>query len=158
METHMSKITFIFVSYILLAGGYVTQLIPHQTHIFLSKNVYAKHILGFITIFLFIMLEGGWSFDQETENSAPIDWSSGNALDTGMFALGVYSIMLLSSKMRLLPNLLFYFILFMLYLLNTQRLYWKNRDKISESQNARFVRVSKALCCVLPVILMYGNY
>ena len=140
IENHASKIAFLFISFIVVASGYVTQVLPCQTQKFLENNVLVKHAIGVLISFLFIMLEGGWSFDMETQDKAPVDWSNGNVMDTMVFGFILYSIFLLSAKMKLIPNLLLYSLLFGVYLLNTQRLYWKNRELITEEQNKNYIR------------------
>lgn len=140
IEKHVSKIAFLFISFVVVASGYVTQVLPCQTQYFLEHNVVVKHIIGILISFLFIMLEGGWSFDMEMQNKAPVDWSNGNVIDTMIFGVILYSVFLLSAKMRLMPNLLLYTVLFGVYLLNTQRLYWKNRELISEEQDEKYMK------------------
>merc|ERR1711998_498052 len=76
----------------------------------------------------------------EMQNKAPVDWSNGNVIDTMIFGVILYSVFLLSAKMRLMPNLLLYTVLFGVYLLNTQRLYWKNRELISEEQDEKYMK------------------
>ena len=33
-------------------------------------------------MFMFIMLEGGWSFDNKLQNEANVDWSSGDSISS----------------------------------------------------------------------------
>lgn len=157
IESNISKIGFLFISFVIVASGYVTQVLPCQTKRFLEQNIFGKHIIGILLCFLFIMLEsGGWSFDMEQQNKAEVDWSNGNVVDTFIYGVGLYSVFLLSSKMQIIPNFVFYTILFSVYLLNTQRNYWNNRELITEEQNEKMKFVIKLLLVSLPVSFLYG--
>lgn len=157
IESNISKIGFLFISFVIVASGYVTQVLPCQTKRLLEKNIFGKHIIGILLCFLFIMLEsGGWSFNMEEQNKADVDWSNGNVLDTSIYGIGLYSIFLLSSKMQILPNIVFYTLLFSVYLLNTQRNYWNNRKLITEDQNNKMKLVIKVLLVLLIVSFFYG--
>ena len=102
-----SVISFLFLKFAVIAGGYVTQVIPCQTQRILKHNIFSKHIIGFLLSFAFIMLEGGWGFNKELENSHPDnDWSNGNALESMIFAVILYVVFLLTAKMKLIPNLI----------------------------------------------------
>ncbi len=155
-----SKIGFLVVSFIIIASGYVTQVLPCQTQKWFDNSFIGRHIIGWLICFLFIMLEGGWSFDMETQNKAPVDWSNGNVLDSLMFGLGLYLAFLLTAKMELIPNLLLMSVLFIIYLVNTQRLYWYNRKLIKEEENNKMVNVTKYMLMTSVAIFFYGiiNY
>lgn len=155
-EKHTSKIAFLFISFIVVASGYVTQVLPCQTQKFLENNVMAKHVIGVLISFLFIMLEGGWSFDMETQDKEPVDWSNGNVIDSMIFGLALYVIFLLSAKMKLIPNLLLYVILFGVYLVNTQRLYWKNREMITQQENDLYLKHIHFALITSVGIFLYG--
>ena len=155
-----SKIGFLVVSFIIIASGYVTQVLPCQTQKWFDNSFIGRHIIGWLICFLFIMLEGGRSFDMETQNKAPVDWSNGNVLDSLMFGLGLYLAFLLTAKMELIPNLLLMSVLFIIYLVNTQRLYWYNRKLIKEEENNKMVNVTKYMLMTSVAIFFYGiiNY
>lgn len=155
-----SKIGFLVVSFIIIASGYVTQVLPCQTQKWFDNSFIGRHIIGWLICFLFIMLEGGWSFDMETQNKAPVDWSNGNVLDSLMFGLGLYLAFLLTAKMELIPNLLLMSVLFIIYLVNTQRLYWYNRKLIKEEENNKMINATKYMLMTSVAIFFYGiiNY
>ena len=105
IEKHVSKIAFLFISFVVVASGYVTQVLPCQTQYFLEHNVVVKHVIGILISFLFIMLEGGWSFDMEMQNKAPVDWSNGNVIDTMIFGVILYSFLFLHFDLYTQSNL-----------------------------------------------------
>ena len=74
---HTSKIAFLFVSFMVVAGGYVTQVLPCQTQNWLQNSFMGRHLIGWLICFLFIMLEGGWSFNMEQQDKAGVDWANG---------------------------------------------------------------------------------
>lgn len=55
----IQKLAFIIVCFIIISGNSVTHLLSCQTQNFLKHNLYIQHIIGFLLIFIFIMLEGG---------------------------------------------------------------------------------------------------
>ncbi len=156
LDKNISKILFLFISYIIVSSNYLTQVLPCQTQFFLKSNIYGKHIIGYLISFIFIMLVGGWSFNQKEEDMAEVDWHNGNVLDTLVYALLLYVIFVLSSKMKLVPNLILYGILFFCYCLNTQKEYWKNRNIIEEDTEKKIEDTIKTLFGICILILFYG--
>ena len=156
LTSNISKISFIFVAFLVIAGGYTTQIFSCSTQRFLSSNIYGKHFIGIGLIFIFIMLEGGWSFDKKERELHSVDWSNGNCLDSIVYAFGIYLIFLLSSKTRLRWNTIFFFLLFVLYITNTQRLYWFNRNKLNKDMNDTILKGEKYVLYSLPFILLVG--
>jgi len=156
IENNISKIAFLFISFVVVSGGYVTQVLPCQTQRFMEDNIIAKHVIGIMISFLFIMMEGGWSFNMKEQKKAPVDWSNGNAIDSMIFGTILYFIFLLTSKMKLLPNLILFGMLFLVYLLNSQRMYWKNRNLISNENNKTFLNYIYICLIISTVVFVYG--
>lgn len=156
METLLSRFAFIFLIYAVVTSGYINEILSCQMQKLLTESKYFRHILGVILVFVFIMMEGGWSFDPETDAKAENDWSRGNVMDTLAIAVGIYTVFLVSSKSRLVPNLVFFGLVLALYLMNTQRNYYKDRGMISEETNATILAVSKVVFGVAIVVLAYG--
>lgn len=154
--THTSKIGFLFVSFIVIASGYVTQVLPCQTQSWLQNSFVGKHVIGWLICFLFIMLEGGWSFDMKTQNKSDVDWASGNVLDTLVFGLGLYLVFLLTAKMEIYTNGLLMLLLFLVYGMNTQRLYWKKRELITEDKNNQMIDITKYTIVASIIVFIYG--
>ena len=152
-----SVISFLFLKFAIIAGGYVTQVIPCQTQKVLENNIFSKHIIGFLLAFAFIMLEGGWGFNEQLEKShSDNDWSNGNALESMVFAVILYVVFLLTAKMKLIPNLILYVLLFSLYIFNTQKNYWKNRDLITEQQTNTYEKIIDVLIYISIAVGVYG--
>ena len=156
INTYASKIGFLFVSIMIIASGYVTQVLPCQTQLYLQDGMLGKHIIGWLICFLFIMLEGGWSFNMDEQKLTDVDWSNGNAVDTLVFGAGLYIIFLLTSKMKFVPSIILYVLLFSVYLINTQRLYWTNRNIISSTQNDTMITVIKTNVTIALAVFVYG--
>ena len=152
----VSKIAFLFISWTVITSGVVNQVISCQVQNFFNHSYYGKHIIGFMLILMFIMLEGGWAFNKELESKAPIDWSNGNIFDSSIFAFIFYTIFLLSAKMKLVPNLTFFSILFLIYFLNTQKNYWDNRKLFDEKSIALMDNFIKGLLFVSGLIFIFG--
>jgi hypothetical protein len=154
----VSKLSFLFITYIIISGSYIDHMLPCGIQSFFKNNMYSKHIIGLLSSFIFIMLEGGWSFDMKEQEKHSVDWSNGNAFDSLIFGFGLYSIFLLTANMKLIPNLIFYTLLFIAYVLNTQRLYWKNRNNISEKNDELILNTNKILLFLSVIVLIYGIF
>ena len=157
---YLSFIAFLFLAFAITSSGFVTQILSCQVQELLHTNIYVKHVIGYLLIYVFIMLEGGWAFNQEEEEQATVDWSNGNALDSLVYAFGLYVLFLSSAKMQLVPNLVFYGLLFIVYVGNTQRLYWHNRGHITDRQNLWTLRCLHLTMSLAAIVLVYGvcNY
>jgi hypothetical protein len=156
MSDYIAKIGFLFVAFVVVSGGYVTQTMPCQTQKYFRDSTVAKHLIGILMCFLFIMLEGGWSFNQSVQDKATVDWASGNALDTMAFAFLLYATFLVSAKMELKHNLVLYAGLLLLYITNSQRLYWHNRQMISDDTDATMTIILQILSVVCIVFAVIG--
>lgn len=156
LTNNISKISFLFVAFLIIAGGYATQIFSCSTQRYLSNDIYGKHIIGFGLIFMFIMLEGGWNFDKEDRDKYPVDWSNGNCFDSFIYAGILYFIFLLSSKMRISWNIAFFSLLFILYITNTQRLYHFNRNQLNKNTNQSILEAEKVILYSLPIVLIVG--
>jgi len=156
MDVFLSRFAFIFLIYAVVTSGYINQVLSCQMQQTLSESKYFRHMMGILLIFVFIMLEGGWSFNSAMDELADTNWSSGNVLHTIVIAFVIYIIFLISSKSKLIPNLVFFTLVFVIYMINTQRSYLKKRDKISEEQNNMLLKISKILFAIAIVVLIYG--
>ena len=152
----LPKIGFLFISWVVISSGFVTQVLPCSTQNILDRNFYVKHIIGILISFIFIMLEGGWSFNQEEEKLHSVDWSNGNVIDSMIYSIILYVIFLMTSKMHLRDNLILYVILFAMYCINTQRNYWINRDLITGETDEKLMRTTYVLLYISIIVFMFG--
>ena len=156
----IARISFIFGSFLVISGGYADQLLSCSLQRELKNNILFKHIIGIGLIFIFIMLEGGWSFDNEQQNEYDVSWNNGNSIDSFIYALLLYIVLLLSAKTKLMYNITFFILLFILYMINTKRSFNYNRKLISEKTNKNIMFIEKIFIILLPIILGVGvtNY
>lgn len=122
----------------LLQVVYVNDILSCQMQRWLSDSFMARHIVGILLIFFFIMLEGGWDFNQEENDKAPVDWSSGNTVHTYLYAIIIYAAFVFISNSRLVFNLLTFGSLFILYYMNSYKNYLMNRGRI-EKETAELI-------------------
>ena len=106
--SQIPKIAFLFVIFAVIAGGYATNVLSCQMQEWLETSILSRHIIGIILFFFFIMLEGGWDFDQERLNEAPVNWSAGNAIHSMIYAIIIYIVFVLTARGRLIPNMLLF--------------------------------------------------
>jgi hypothetical protein len=122
----------------------------------LTNNFIGRHIIGIVMVFVFIMLEGGWSLQKKDDKESENNWSTGNVIDSLIISIGIYVIFLISSKSQLIPNIIFYVLLFILYAINTQRSFWLSRNKITEDTNTNIIHVEIGLFITILGTLCYG--
>lgn len=152
----LSKFAFIFLVFIVITSGYLKGILSCQMQSFLENINGGKHILGIVMVFVFIMLEGGWSFNEEENDMADNDWSSGNVIDSLIIGTFIYILFVISSKSRLIFNVVFYTIMFILYLINTQRSYYHVRDIIKDDTNEEILLVEKWILVIGIIVIIYG--
>ena len=154
----IQKLAFIIVCFIIISGNTVTHILSCQTQKFLRDNVYIKHVIGFLLIFIFIMLEGGWSFDEELQNRESVDWSNGNTFDTLVYTLIMYALFILMSKMKLVANMTLLFLLFLIYILNSQREFLYKRNVIHYKDNILYTNYIYGLTLLALLVCIFGVY
>lgn len=151
-----SRIAFLFLIFAVISGGYVSEVLSCQLQHLLTTSSAARHSIGFLMVFVFLMMEGGWSFDPDDDEKAPTDWSSGNTMHSLIIAAGIYAAFVLSSKMQLKANLAFYALLLTIYVINTQRRFLKDRKRISDTRDAQLKTLNKVLLGLLLAVFVYG--
>lgn len=158
MLDHIQKLIFIIVCIVIISGKYVTHLLPHQTNHFFTENPYIKHVLGFLLVFIFIMQHGGFSFDQELQNREPVDWSNGNTFDTLIFTFILYLLFIVITKMKLIPNMIFLSLLFLMYIFNSQREFFYKRSVINYKDNLIYENYIRGLAVFIVLFSVFGVY
>ena len=152
----IGKFVFIVLIFVIISAGFITDILSCQTRQWLRSSMFARHIVGIIMVFAFIMFEGGWDFNSKREFAEPNNWLSGNTLHTLAFACLLYFVFFISSKSQLIPNLLFYGIILTIYIVNTYREYIFARKEINKAENAHILQVEKTLLWGAGIVLVYG--
>ncbi len=151
-----SKFAYIFLIFVVISSGYLKTILSCQMRYYLENIEYCKHILGILMVFAFIMSEGGWSFNQEENDMYSNDWSCGNAVDSLIFGVLLYILLVITAKSRILFNITFFIVLFVLYIINTQRSYCHIRGKITDETNSFIIKFESYVFIIAIFILVYG--
>jgi hypothetical protein len=152
----ISKLAFVFIVFAVIAGGSISHVLSCQMQKLLMKSSLTKHIIGVLLIFLFIMLEGGWDFDREEQNKAPVDWASGNTVHSLFYAILIYIFFIISSKSKLKLNIILYTLLFIIYFIDSYRNYLLNRNKIPRKMNHILLKLEEILLISAFISLIWG--
>ena len=155
-KSNVNKIVFIFICFIVIAGGEVRQVLSCQMQKQLRDNMYLKHVVGVLLIFAFIMLEGGWSFDKELQDKKPVSWENGDSVSSLIYGVILYFIFLVTSKMNYNINILFYLLFFILYLINSERSFLFERSVITKSTNGNIELIELILLILALCVGLYG--
>tara|TARA_B110000881_G_scaffold65562_1_gene56763 strand:- start:606 stop:1355 length:750 start_codon:yes stop_codon:yes gene_type:complete len=156
IASNISKVSYMLIVILVISAGYATPLFSCSMQRALTGNIYAKHLVGIAILFVFIMQVGGWSFDDKDSDKHPPDWTNGNCIDTMLYSIAIYIIFVLSSKARIGWNVAFLSLLFVLYVVNTQRSYYYIRERISEDTNDKVFAIEKVMFYALPLVLSIG--
>jgi hypothetical protein len=156
MQILITRFAFICLIIIVLMSGYISEILSCQLRRFIIENIVFRHIVMVIMIFVFIMLEGGWSFNYDLDATSNNNWASGNVLDTMLISIGIYAIFIISAKSRLIPNLLFYGLIFIVYMINAHVNYLNSRNMISKDVQDIVSNVSLGLFGCAGIVLAYG--
>jgi hypothetical protein len=154
--SNVSRFAFIFLIYALVTSGYISEILSCQMRNFLQNKWYARHILAVILVFAFIMFEGGWDFDKDREDQESNNWASGNTLHSLVIAFIIYLVFLISSKSKLIPNIIFFTLLFFLYVINTYREYQLRRGEINQSTNNNIIIFEKIIFSIIVIVFVIG--
>jgi hypothetical protein len=155
-STSISRVGFVFLVYVLVSTGFISEVLSCQMRRLFISSSYFRHIFAIIMVFVFIMFEGGWDFDKNEEDKAPTNWASGNTFHSIIIASLIYLVFIISSKSKLIPNLIFFGLLFILYFVNTYRDYLMNRGRISPETNESIMIFQRILIGVCIIVLIYG--
>lgn len=155
-DNTISKIAFLFVAYVVIAGGVIAKSLSCQFQKQLDTNSYVQHFIGILLVYMFIMMEGGWDFDEKENNKEARDWSNGNSLHSMAYALVIYIFFILTSKMKFIPNMMFLFAILVLYIVSTQYNYWKLRESVAESTLDKMKSVKQIFIYIAVILMGYG--
>ena len=155
-STSISRVGFVFLIYVLVSAGFIGEVLSCQMKNLFATSSYFRHIFAIIMVFTFIMFEGGWDFDKTEEDKSPTNWASGNTVHSIILAVAIYAVFIISSKSKIIPNLIFFGLLFILYFTNTYRDYLVQRNRISPETNSSVMFFERILIGICITVLIYG--
>lgn len=155
-EEYTSRMGILFLIFAVITSGYVINAgVSCQMQRFLQSPT-GSHTVGLLMVFVFLVMEGGMSFDPKIDDQAATNWTRANIVSTVLMSTIIYSLFVLSSKMQFIPNLLFYLAMMTVYLVVTHRRFLRDRSKISAKTDAKLQKVVNGLLVFLLGIGIYG--
>jgi membrane protease YdiL (CAAX protease family) len=153
----ISRLAILFLIFAVISSAFVVNVgMSCQMQEFLGSNMMGMHAVGWLMTFVFLAMEGGMSFNPSVDREAPTDWTRINVISTTVISALIYAIFVTSSKMQLVPNLVFFGTLMIMYMLISHRRFLKDRNRISKEQDTSMQRVIEILLVVLIVVGVYG--
>jgi membrane protease YdiL (CAAX protease family) len=153
----LSRLAILFLIFAVISSAFVVNVgMSCQMQEFLGSSMAGMHAIGWLMTFVFLVMEGGMSFDPKVDQQAPTDWTRVNVVSTSIIAAIIYAIFVTSSKMQLVPNLLFFGSLMVMYMVIAHRRFLKDRNKLTENQDLWMQRAIQVLLVVLIVVGVYG--
>lgn len=153
----VSRLAILFLIFAVISSAFVVNVgMSCQMQEFLGSSMAGMHAIGWLMTFVFLAMEGGMSFDPKVDQQAPTDWTRANIVSTSIIAAIIYAIFVTSSKMQLVPNLLFFGSLMIMYMVIAHRRFLKDRNKLTETQDLWMQRAIRVLLVVLIVVGVYG--
>ena len=129
----------LFLVYLLFSGSFLESLLGCQTQRFMRENQYARHILGFFTLYLFITLV------QEDETKVT------NRFLRLPFAVAIYFLFFLSTRMQFEWWLAFLILLVVTNMLQIIR--EQAGDQSDDNPNGLSVSAVRVICITQIVML-----
>jgi TRAP-type uncharacterized transport system fused permease subunit len=130
----------IFVLYLIMSGNFLANLFSCRTQEDLGNNMLLKHLLGFMTMYFFVVLvdsKSKWSDSPKTQ-----------MLFTGLF----YLLFLITTRMDHKWWKVFIIILSVIYTLQV----YKEHDKSTEQEKKKYEKYQKYLSYLAGVIIIVG--
>jgi hypothetical protein len=130
----------IFILYLIISGNFMASLFGCRTQELLANNMFMKHILGFMTMFFFIVLVDS--------NSA---WSN-NPKTQLLFTLIFYAVFLITTRMDYKWWIAFILLLSTIYIL---QIYKEHKDT-TEDEKEKYELYQKYLIYITGFIIFAG--
>ena len=156
MNLNISKFSYLLIIFISLVSNDVKDVLSCQMRYEIENNLYFRHIIGILLFFAFIMSVGGWSFNTKIDDMLPNSPLSANAFDSLVYAVLIYIIFLLSSRCKFWINIIYFSLLLLIYIINTQRDYYYIRKLIDDDTNSKLINLEHFLVFISVFILIVG--
>lgn len=145
--THPNKIHSltkgVFLLILAVSGNFVAETLGCNTHALLKTNMFAKHLLVFMTLYFTI------SFTSHDDAPDP----KRNLIAATL----VYGFFIMFTRMRLNITIWAFFVLMILYLLSEFITYYTSHpDKVPPNRMEILTDIQKTLYILLPIIVLYG--
>lgn len=136
----MSSPKSVFVLYLIVSGNFLANLFGCRTQKALTNTMWLKHILGFMTMYFFVVL---------ADSSSPFTDSPQMQL---LFTLFCYTLFLISTRMDYKWWIAFILTLVAYYILQV----YKDHTQTKEQDKEKYKTIQKYLTYVAGIILVVG--
>ena len=127
----------IFILYLIISGNFLASLFGCKTQKALNTSMWLKHLLGFMTMYFFIVL---------------VDSKSNNPIKQLLFTLLFYFIFLLTTRMDYKWWIGFIIGLSIIYILQV----FKDNDNTNEKEREQIETYQKYLTYIVGIIIVIG--
>lgn len=139
-ETFLSSSKSIFVLYLIISGNFLANLFGCRIQETLNSNMWVKHLLGFMTMYFFVVL-----VDSKSKLS---DSPSKQMLYTMLF----YSVFILTTRMDYKWWIAFIVGLSAIYILQV----YKDHEKTDEKEKKKIETAQKYISYILSGVILIG--
>lgn len=136
----MSSPKSVFVLYLIFSGNFLANLFGCRTQQALTNTMWLKHILGFMTMYFFVVL---------ADSNSPFTDSPQMQF---LFTLFCYTIFLISTRMDYKWWIAFILILAVYYIIQV----YKDHSQTKEEDKAKYNKIQKYLSYLAGIILILG--
>lgn len=139
-NTFLDYIPLLILFYVIVYFNFTAELLGCSLQKLLSSNYLLKHLIGIMGMYLFINIT--------KENQPP--------LKSLIMTLPMYSLFLINSRGYYSTIIINFILLFILYYIDTHRIYNLNNNELSEENNKKYIITEFIIFCIIIFISIIG--
>ena len=139
-ELFLDYIPFLVLFYIIVYFNFTAELLGCSLQKILSNNYLLKHLIGIMGMYLFINIT--------KEDQTPIK--------SLIMTLPMYLLFIINSRGNYISIIINFILLFILYFIDTHRIYQLNNKHLSEEKNNNYIIIEFIIFCIILCISIIG--